>query len=141
MHLEGLHVFMIEDSIMARNKLTEYLEEMSITDVSEAGSGDSALEMLEKLKEDNRLPGLILLDWNMPQKDGLEVLQSLRKNDAYNSIKVLMVSAERDKTQIVNALSAGANGFLSKPVTMDSLKEKIEEVMSSSEPMTSTTAS
>ncbi len=130
MHLESLHVFMVEDSIMARNKLTEFLEEMSITKVTEAGSGDAALELLERLKEDQDLPDLILLDWNMPQKDGLEVLRAIRENDIFNNIRVLMVSAERDKGQIVNALKSGANGFLSKPVTAEILKEKIKEILS-----------
>ncbi len=133
MQLADLHVIIVEDSIMARNKLSEYLEEIGIKEVSEAGGGEMALSLLDKLAEDGRAPHLMLLDWNMPQMDGIGVLKALQDMPKYSDLKVLMVSAERDKSQIVAALSKGANGFISKPVTKEGLEAKINEVVNEEE--------
>ena len=130
MQLENLHILIVEDSIMARNKLLEYLEELNVGEVSEAGGGEMALALVDKLQEEGKSLDLMLLDWNMPQMDGVDVLKALKDKANFKDLKILMVSAERDKNQIVNALSLGAHGFLSKPVTIESLKDKIVEVMS-----------
>jgi two-component system, chemotaxis family, chemotaxis protein CheY len=99
------------------------LKDLEFTNVEEAEDGVIALQ---KLKEGGF--GFVVSDWNMPNMDGLTLLQSIRADAALKHLPVLMVTAEAKKENIVAAAQAGANGYVVKPFTAATLSEKLEKI-------------
>lgn len=95
-------------------------------EVVHAGNGKEALDMLEAHGQDINL---VLLDWNMPILNGIDVIKAMREDDRYKNIPVLMVSTESENERIQEALTAGAQGYLTKPFTADQLVGAINDVM------------
>jgi two-component system chemotaxis response regulator CheY len=71
---------------------------------------------------------LVLLDWNMPEMDGITLLQEIRKDPQLKDIPVIMVTAEAKKENVLLAIQSGANNYIVKPFTAETLKEKLEKV-------------
>lgn len=91
-----------------------------------AANGREAMDMLETYDRDIRL---VLLDWNMPELNGIDVLKNMRADHRFKSIPVLMVSTESEEDKIQEAIGAGAQGYLTKPFTPDQLIGAIRQVM------------
>jgi two-component system chemotaxis response regulator CheY len=70
----------------------------------------------------------LITDWNMPQMTGLELLKAVRADPNLSKMPILLVTAEAKKQQIVEAAQAGVNGYIVKPFTAATLKEKIEKI-------------
>ncbi|MVM35256.1 response regulator [Spirosoma sp. HMF4905] len=83
-------------------------------------------ELLSKLSECDELPLLILLDINMPRKDGFETLQELRKVAAYADLPVVMLTTSSEANDIQRCMLLGANYFLTKPLTYEQLREMVQ---------------
>jgi two-component system chemotaxis response regulator CheY len=94
-------------------------------EVCEAGNGREALQVIEAEKA---VVTLVLADWNMPEMDGFELLKQLRRDSAFSSVKVVMVTTETEIQHMMSALEAGANEYIMKPFTKDILREKLELV-------------
>ena len=110
----------IDDSRAVRLLIGNFLREMGM-EVFEAGDGRQALEQL-------RLnPGLelVLVDWNMPEMNGLEFIRAVRSQRGYDHVRILMVTTETETEQVTRALSAGANEYLMKPFTKEILVAKL----------------
>jgi two-component system, chemotaxis family, chemotaxis protein CheY len=112
----------VDDSRTIRRLLAATLEEIGF-EVLEAENGRYALDVLEA--EKSTVP-LILLDWDMPEMNGLEMLKRLRQHPEFSSMVVVMVTAQADMEHIVEALDAGANEYVMKPFTKDVLLGKLE---------------
>lgn len=113
-------VMVVDDSRAMRAILRRALEELGFQ-VSEAAHGKEALERLAQL----RIPHLALLDWNMPEMNGLELLTELRRDQSYDQMAVMMVTSESEPAQVERALRAGANEYIMKPFSPDVLAEKL----------------
>lgn len=92
----------------------------------ETGNG---AELLAKLRKNESDVGLIILDWNMPLMTGYEALNKIRAQKKYDNIPILMATADGVAENVVKAIKAGANGYLVKPYTHESLSAKIDEVL------------
>ena len=90
-------------------------------EVFEAGNGLEALEQLKCRPEIE----LMLVDWNMPEMNGYELLRAVRAQRAYDRVRILMVTSEAQSEQVIKALSAGANEYLMKPFNRDVLVAKL----------------
>ena len=112
----------VDDSSSMRMILRETLEELGF-DVREAGNGKEALSILATEKKPITLS---LLDWNMPEMDGFELLQKVRDIPELGSMVIIMVTAETELERISEALEAGANEYVMKPFTKDILVGKLE---------------
>jgi two-component system chemotaxis response regulator CheY len=112
----------VDDSRSMRAILARTLKEIGF-EVLEAANGREALEVLEANK--TQVP-LILLDWDMPEMNGLETLKRLRQNPEFASMVVVMVTAQAEMDHIVEALDAGANEYVMKPFTKEILVGKLE---------------
>src|SRR4029450_1562039 len=110
----------VEDSRAFRMILTRALKELGF-EVREAANGREALEVIEA--EKNAVE-LVLADWNMPEMNGLALLERLRANPELSSLVVIMVTAETELNQVKAALKAGANEYIMKPFTKAILMEK-----------------
>ena len=91
-------------------------------EVNEAVNGRDALE---KLSADEP-PELALLDWNMPEMNGFDVLCRIRADHAYDEMRIVMVTTETEMSQMIRALEAGANEYVMKPFTLEVIREKLQ---------------
>jgi len=118
-----MKVLIVDDSSVTR-KLIKAAADVLQLESEEAEDGDRALEILSaKHKEID----LVLLDWNMPELSGYDVLVEIKSDKKYEGIKVMMVTTEGGQSSIVTAVKAGADNYLVKPFTIDQLESKIIE--------------
>ena len=91
-------------------------------EVAQAGNGKEALEQIQG---GSQSVSLFLVDWNMPEMNGLDFVKNLRANPQFGSIPVMMVTTETEAEQISIALDAGANEYVIKPFTDETIEEKL----------------
>ncbi len=115
-----MRAMVIDDSRVVRILIGAILREVGM-EVIEAANG---LEALERLKEDEEVK-LLLVDWNMPVMNGLEFIQAVRSQHAYDGVRIMMVTTETESDQVTRALNAGANEYLMKPFTKEILIAKL----------------
>ncbi|KAF1047599.1 MAG: Chemotaxis protein CheY [Herbaspirillum frisingense] len=113
----------VDDFSTMRRIVRNLLKELGYTNVDEAEDGVQALQKLRSDQFD-----FVVSDWNMPNMDGLTMLQEIRKDPALSKLPVLMVTAEAKKENIVAAAQAGANGYVVKPFTAATLDEKLAKI-------------
>jgi two-component system chemotaxis response regulator CheY len=112
----------VDDSKAMRAILSKTLKCLGFA-VREAADGKEALRVIQA---ETSAMELILVDWNMPEMNGLDLLKQLRQKPELSSLIVVMVTAETDVDRIAEALEAGANEYVMKPFTRDILVEKLE---------------
>ena len=111
-----------DDQILLREAIDDYSSPPKISTVSD---GCQLMDMIS----DSELPDLVLLDLNMPNKNGLECLSEIRSNDKFKNIKIVILSTSKDIRDIEACYNNGANLFFSKPYTFESLKTLIHSVL------------
>jgi two-component system chemotaxis response regulator CheY len=110
----------IDDSQAMRVMLGRMLRESGF-EVMEAKDGRDALECIKRHGQ----PSVALVDWNMPEMNGLDFVRAVRKELGDRNVLLMMVTTESETSQMVRALAAGANEYLMKPFTKESLLEKL----------------
>jgi len=118
-----MKILIVDDFSTMRRIIKNLLRDLGFNNTSEADDGQTALPMLKTGKFD-----FLVTDWNMPGMDGLSLLKEVRSDDDLSSMPVLMVTAEAKREQIVVAAEAGVNGYVVKPFTAITLKEKIDKI-------------
>ncbi|MDJ0833276.1 MAG: chemotaxis response regulator CheY [Gammaproteobacteria bacterium] len=118
-----MNILIVDDFSTMRRIVKNLLHDLGFSNTSEADDGQTALPMLKTGKFD-----FLVTDWNMPGMDGLTLLKKVREDDALKDMPVLMVTAEAKREQIVVAAQAGVNGYIVKPFTAATLKEKIDKI-------------
>jgi two-component system chemotaxis response regulator CheY len=116
-----MKAMVIDDSRAMRLILTRMLEELGL-EVAEAENGRIALDRLDAGVE----PGLFLVDWNMPEMTGIEFVEAVRRPPYSSSARIVMVTTETEAPQMVEALNAGADEYVMKPFTKESIFSKLE---------------
>ena len=116
-----MRALIVDDSRFMRSHLRQFLERKGVS-CAEAGDGREALEAL---RDGGDAFDLMLLDVNMPRMGGLECVKTLREAELNPRMKVMMVTTESDNGFIESALEYGADEFLMKPFTAESLREKL----------------
>nr|WP_280907038.1 chemotaxis response regulator CheY [Cupriavidus sp. LEh25] len=130
MHLPGalkvdksIKILVVDDFPTMRRIIRNLLKELGFVNVEEAEDGAAGLE-----KARDGSFQFVISDWNMPNMDGLSMLQAIRADANIGKIPVLMVTAEAKKENIIAAAQAGANGYVVKPFTAATLDEKITKI-------------
>ncbi|HZX32520.1 MAG TPA: chemotaxis response regulator CheY [Rhodocyclaceae bacterium] len=113
----------VDDFSTMRRIVRNLLKELGFTNVDEAEDGAIALQKLQGGGFD-----FVVTDWNMPNMDGLTLLQSIRATPAMKHLPVLMITAEAKKENIIAAAQAGASGYIVKPFTAGTLSEKLNKI-------------
>lgn len=113
----------VDDFSTMRRIVRNLLKELGYSNVEEAEDGAIALSMLQKGNFE-----FVVTDWNMPNMDGLTLLQRIRSDAALAKLPVLMVTAEAKKENIIAAAQAGASGYVVKPFTAATLDEKLSKI-------------
>src|SRR5262245_29570602 len=111
----------IDDSRAMRAMIARMVPELGSAGVE----GPVGREAIKKLDE-GLVPSFALVDWNMPQMNGLEFVESVRSSARFEGVPLMMVTTEIESSQVVRALEAGANEYLMKPFTREALLEKLE---------------
>lgn len=119
-----MRILIVEDSNAMRAFVRAALEEGLEAEVNEAASGFEALRILPRERFD-----LAVVDVNMPDINGLELVSFMRKSDAHRETKILMISTEAASADRARGLALGANDYLSKPFTAEALREKVAELL------------
>ncbi|MCC6659021.1 MAG: chemotaxis response regulator CheY [Rhodocyclaceae bacterium] len=118
-----MRFLVVDDFSTMRRIVRNLLKELGFLNVDEAEDGAVALAKLTGEHFD-----FIVTDWNMPNMDGLTLLQQVRANPALKHLPVLMITAEAKKENIVAAAQAGASGYIVKPFTVATLSEKLNKI-------------
>ncbi len=118
-----MNILVVDDFSTMRRIVKNLLVEIGFKNIEEADDGKTALPILEKGGID-----FLVTDWNMPGMAGIDLLKAVRANPELSSIPVLMVTAEAKREQIMQAAAAGVNGYVVKPFTADTLREKVDKV-------------
>ena len=111
----------VDDSRAMRMILSKTLAESGF-EVMQAANGSEALEIMDR---EGPAIGLVLLDWNMPEVTGIEVVEQLRSQKAFNTVRVVMVTTETEIEQMARALEAGADEYVMKPFTREAVEDKL----------------
>jgi len=122
----NMDVLIVDDFATMRRILKNILRQIGFTNIYEADDGKSALNMLKKQKFD-----LILCDWNMPEMSGLELLNKVRSDNELKDMPFVMVTAEAQKNNIIQAVQAGVSNYVVKPFTAETINGKLEKVFGS----------
>ena len=113
----------VDDFATMRRIVRNLLKELGFANVDEAEDGAVALQRLQGGGFD-----FVVTDWNMPNMDGLTLLQNIRATPSLKHLPVLMITAEAKKENIIAAAQAGASGYIVKPFTAATLSEKLEKI-------------
>ncbi len=121
---KNLRFLVVDDFSTMRRIVRNLLKELGFINVDEAEDGSIALQKLRSAPFD-----FVISDWNMPNMDGLTLLQNIRADEALKKLPVLMVTAEAKRENIVVAAQAGASGYVVKPFTAATLDEKLNKIL------------
>ena len=116
-----MRALVIDDSKAMRSILSRMLRGLGF-EVLEAGNGR---EGMQRLQESGKVD-LALVDWNMPEMNGLEFIRTVRAEQSYNGVLLMMVTTETEMENVVRALAAGANEYVMKPFTQEIILEKLQ---------------
>ncbi len=120
---KNMKILVVDDFSTMRRIVKNLLRDLGFNNTHEADDGTTALPMLQKGDFD-----FLVTDWNMPGMTGIDLLRAVRADAKLANLPVLMVTAEAKREQIVEAAQAGVNGYVIKPFTAATLKEKIEKI-------------
>jgi two-component system, chemotaxis family, chemotaxis protein CheY len=118
-----MKILIVDDFSTMRRIIKNLLRDLGFNNTQEADDGNTGLPMLQSGNFD-----FLITDWNMPGMTGIDLLKAVRADAKLKNLPVLMVTAEAKKEQIVMAAQAGVNGYIVKPFTAQTLKEKIDKI-------------
>lgn len=118
-----MKILIVDDFSTMRRIIKNLLRDLGFNNTHEADDGNTALPMLQGSDFD-----FVVTDWNMPGMQGIDLLRAIRADDKLKHLPVLMVTAEAKKEQIIAAAQAGVNGYIVKPFTAATLKEKLDKI-------------
>ncbi|HSG04702.1 MAG TPA: chemotaxis response regulator CheY [Marinobacterium sp.] len=120
---KDVKILVVDDFSTMRRIIKNLLRDLGFTNVEEADDGKTALPILKTGRID-----FLVTDWNMPGMTGIDLVKTVRADENLAHIPILMVTAEAKREQIIAAAQAGVNGYVVKPFTAATLKEKIEKI-------------
>ncbi|MBU1191927.1 MAG: chemotaxis response regulator CheY [Gammaproteobacteria bacterium] len=120
---KNMKILIVDDFSTMRRIIKNLLRDLGFNNTQEADDGNTALPMLQSGNFD-----FLVTDWNMPGMTGIDLLKAVRADAKLASMPVLLVTAEAKKDQIIEAAQAGVNGYIVKPFTAITLKEKIDKI-------------
>jgi len=118
-----MKILVVDDYSTMRRIVKNLLTDLGFSDISEADDGKTALPMLQSGNFD-----FVVTDWNMPGMTGIDLLRAIRADARLAKLPVLMVTAEAQRDQIIEAAQVGVNGYVIKPFTAATLKEKLDKI-------------
>lgn len=118
-----MKIMLVDDSKTMRSIQKSVLSQLGYTEIEEACDGQDALSKVGAFE-----PDLLLVDWNMPNMDGITFVKTYRQTN--KTTPIIMVTTESEKTRVIEAIKAGVNNYVVKPFTPDALSQRIAETLS-----------
>jgi len=119
----SMKILIVDDFATMRRIMKNILKQIGFSNIIEADDGTTAMEELKKTSVD-----LIISDWNMPKMTGLDLLKNVRREDGLKDVPFLMVTAEAQKQNVIDAVQAGVTNYVVKPFTAEAISEKLEKI-------------
>jgi len=119
----NMKILVVDDMSTMRRIVKNIMKQLGFANVEEAENGQEALD---KLKADTF--GFIISDWNMPVMTGIQLLRAIRADEKLKAIPLLMVTAEAQKENLIEAIQAGVSNYIVKPFTAEVLQEKMSKI-------------
>ena len=119
----NMKILVVDDMSTMRRIVKNILKQLGFNNLEEAENGQEALT---KLKADTY--GFVVSDWNMPVMMGIDMLRAIRADETLKKIPVLMVTAEAQKENLMEAVQAGVSNYVVKPFTAETMQEKINKL-------------
>jgi two-component system chemotaxis response regulator CheY len=128
---KDINILIVEDTLAARTIISNILLGDGFKNITEASDGALAWKEIQAAKKQDKYFDLLLVDWNMPNMNGLELLKKLRLDSDQKLSKTpfLMLTSITEKDKIMAAIAAGANNYLSKPFTSDMVLDKLTSTL------------
>ncbi|WP_444547929.1 chemotaxis response regulator CheY [Candidatus Magnetomonas plexicatena] len=120
---KNMKILVVDDFSTMRRIIKNILKQLGYEKIEEAEDGEQAFTKLKNGEFD-----FLITDWNMPNVTGLELLKRVRADAKLKALPVLLVTAEAEKEQVIEAVKAGVNNYVIKPFTADVLREKLDKI-------------
>jgi two-component system, chemotaxis family, chemotaxis protein CheY len=120
---KDMRVLVVDDFSTMRRIIKNILRQLGFTNIIEADDGSTAWETLNKDKID-----FVISDWNMPKMPGIELLRKVRSSEEFANMPFLMVTAEAQQENIIEAVQAKVSNYIVKPFTAETLGQKIDKI-------------
>lgn len=127
-------ILVVDDMLTMRKIISKGLREMGYETITEADDGANAWPIIEKARDANQPFDLILSDWNMPQMKGIELLKKVREDAKVKDTPFVLITAESEKSQVIEAVKLNVSNYIVKPFTPAQLKEKLETAYKKHQP-------
>ena len=124
-----MSILVVDDDIDIRNYISAVLKKNGFTNIHEEVDGVGAVDFLEQSFLENKTVDMVLADWQMPEVDGIHLLNYLKRNSDFSNIPFLMVTSDSDRYHIVEAINSGVSQYLIKPFDEKKLLTKIDEAL------------
>jgi two-component system chemotaxis response regulator CheY len=120
---KNINILVVDDFSTMIKIVTNLLKELGFTSIDDANDGSKAWPMIQSGKYD-----FIVSDWNMPEMTGIELLRKVRAHPDFSDMPFMLITAEQKRSQILEAAQSGVDGYIVKPFTAATLKEKIDKI-------------
>lgn len=128
MYAPNTRFLVVDDFKTMRAIVKRTLQQMGYSNIDEAEDGVKALEMLNKAKSEPQPYDFVVSDWNMPNMSGLELLKNVRSDATLKALPFVLVTAENEQTQVIEAAKAGVSNYIVKPFTRQDFEAKLKTV-------------
>ena len=128
MYPKKTRILIVDDMNMFRQMVRQALNTLDYTALIEAADGSLGLKALEEGIKNKDPFGFIICDWNMPKMKGIDLLRAVRGSPWGKTIPFLMLTAEADKKNVIEALSEGVDGYIIKPFTVNTLAGNMKQI-------------
>lgn len=119
----SMKILVVDDMVTMRRIVKNVLKQLGFSNIDEAENGQDGLQKLKASKYD-----FVVSDWNMPVMTGIDMLRAIRADEQLKAIPVLMVTAEAQQKNLVEAVQAGVSNYIVKPFTADTMQEKLAKI-------------
>lgn len=119
----NMRLLVVDDFSTMRRIIKNILRQLGFNNIEEADDGTTAWEIINKGSVD-----FVISDWNMPQMTGIELLRKVRASEEFGDLPFLMVTAEAQQENVIEAVQAKVSNYIVKPFTAETLKQKIDKI-------------
>jgi two-component system, chemotaxis family, chemotaxis protein CheY len=119
----SMKILIVDDMVTMRRIVKNVLKQLGFSNIDEAENGQDGLQKLKSSKYD-----FVVSDWNMPVMTGIDMLRAIRADEQLKAIPVLMVTAEAQQKNLVEAVQAGVSNYIIKPFTAETMQEKLAKI-------------
>lgn len=125
----GLSVLVVDDHMLMRRLVTQQLKLIGFEKIDNAINGQEAWGKMEEAHRSGTDFNIVMLDWGMPIMNGIDLLRKCRGEEKYDNVAFIMLTGECEQKNVLDALQSGATSYIVKPVSQETMIEKVKTVV------------